>query len=74
MELVFFSCLYSVWSALLCVLIRRRLICIAFNVVLGTTIFHGEIEPRVARHRSIRVKETLGGLLLIVALVRGYLN
>ena len=43
-----------------------------FNVVLGTVIFHGEIEPRVVKHSAIRVKETLGGLLLLITLIVGY--
>lgn len=71
-ELIFFTRLHGGWSGLLVALILSSLVCMAFNVVLGTVVFHGEFEPRATQIRPFRVKETLGGLLLLVGVGVGY--
>nr|YP_009327459.1 NADH dehydrogenase subunit 4 [Spirobranchus giganteus]APA32611.1 NADH dehydrogenase subunit 4 [Spirobranchus giganteus] len=73
-ELTFFSSLYGIWWKLLWVLIISSFTCMAFNVVLGVVVFHGEVEPSVAKHDSFSVKETLSGLLLVCVLVVGYFS
>lgn len=71
-ELAFFSNLYGVWSKLLWVLVITRFVCMAFNVVLGIVVFHGEVEPSVAKHDRFRVKESFRALLLVCVMVVGY--